>query len=283
MNLEYYYISFDTNIHFPFLYFNDITGWAVIGNEDFEVVFAIPEVNTIVENKPPRVLISTTSLNPTSVTLSVPGNDIQHDVIVTRYDYADITLPTLVRLKQGDGLQNRTVIVRASALVSVLVIDNEYGSHDGFVALNSQQLGTQHYIASYKPYHSSDPSFFCLCALGETTQVTIKTRAGQEYDVTLSAYQSYRFDGEIFEDLTGTFINSNKPVSVISGIFTWVPITIGNIDSLMVQNLPLKSWGTNFVLSPFFGRDSGYIYRVITANTSTSLQISNIGSAGDCQ
>ena len=45
----------------------------------------------------------------------------------------------------------------------------------------------------------------------------------------------------------------------------------------MIQNLPIKSWGTNFVLSPFFGRDSGYIYRVIIANTTTTLEISNIG------
>ena len=221
------------------------------------------------------MLISTSFLNTVNVTLTVRGTNIQHIVKVTRSNYADIALPTSVRLKQGDGLQDRTVVVRASAPVSVLVIDNEYQNHDGFIALSSRQLGTQHYIASYKPY--SDPSFFCVSALGETTQVMINTRGGQEYQVKLTSYQSYRFDGGSGEDLTGTFVASDKPIAVISGIFTQVPSTAGNTDALMVQNLPLKIWGTVFILSPFLGRKSGYIYRVIAANTTTTLEISNIG------
>ena len=218
-------------------------------------------------------------MNIVSVTLTVHGTTIQHNVQVTRSTYADIALPTSVLLERGDGLQDRTVVVRASAAVSVLVIDNEYANHDAFVALGSRQLGTQHYIASYTPYYSTSyPSSFCLSALGEKTQVTIQTRAGQEYEVTLPAYQSYRFDGGMNEDLTGTYINSDKPVAVISGMDTQVPNSVADGDALMVQNIPLKLWGTRFVLSPFLGRDSGYIYRVITANTTTTLEISNIGS-----
>ena len=243
----------------------------------FEVIFAIPEIFPILAHVPPRVLISTNYLELLSVTLTVHGTDIQHNVQVSRYNYVDITLPTFVRLKKGDVLQNRTVFVRASAPVSVLVIDNEYGNHDGFIALNSRQLGTQHYIASYTPDSTKYPSSFCLSALGENTQVTIQTRAGQEYAVTLSAYQSFRFDGVKDEDLTGTYINSDKPIAVISGTFAQVPVTTRASDALMVQNLPLRSWGTNFILSPFLGRDSGYIYRVIAANTTTKLEISNIG------
>ena len=204
-------------------FFTNIAGYANLDDSPFEVVFPIPELpaTLTLKTQPPRVLISTNCLEPVSVTLTIPGNDIQHNVSVTRYNYADITLPTSVRLKPGDGLQNRTVIVRASAPVSVLVIDNEYGNHDGFVALNSRQLGTQYYIASYIPYYSSEYlSSFCLSALDEKTQVAIQTRAGQEYEVSLSAYQSYRFDGGKNEDLTGTYINSDKPVAVISGILT---------------------------------------------------------------
>ena len=261
--------------HFVYFY---IKGLADVDGGSFEAVFAIPEIFSILSTKPPRVLISTECLNPVDVTLTVHGLAIQRNVQVTRSNYADITLPTSVRLKQGDGLQSRTVIVRASATVSVLVIDNEYGNHDGFIALSSRQLGTQHYVASYTPYSSTYPSSFCFSALGEMTQVAIQTRTEQEYEVTLAAYQSYRFDGGRYEDLTGTYINSDKPVAVISGIFTQVPVTERAADALMVQNLPLKLWGTSFVLSPFLGRDSGYIYRVITANTTSSLQISNSGS-----
>ena len=105
----------------------------------------------------------------------------------------------------------------------------------------------------------------------------INTRGGQEYQVTLTTYQSYRFDGGRSEDLTGTYIASDNPIDVISRNFSQVPITNGTTDVLMVQNLPLKSLGTGFILSPFLGRESGYFYKVITANTTTTLEISNIG------
>ena len=97
--------------------------------------------------------------------------------------------------------------------------------------------------------------------------------------IVLSTYDTFRFDGASDEDLTGTYIHSDKPVALVSAAFTLVPPSgsLIGVDALIEQLLPLHLWGYDFTLSPFLGRSSGYIYRVISVNVTTTLSISNMG------
>lgn len=77
------------------------------------------------------------------------------------------------------------------------------------------------------------------------------------------------------DDLTGTKIISNKPLTVISGnqcggssdptVFACVP--------LAVQIPPLATWSTRFLLAPFSGRNSAEQFFKVVAATQTSINI----------
>ena len=41
---------------------------------------------------------------------------------------------------------------------------------------------------------------------------------------------------------------------------------------------PINSWKCSYVMSPFFGRSSGYIYRILSSNQTVKVNISSYGS-----
>ena len=103
----------------------------------------------------------------------------------------------------------------------------------------------------------------------------MKTKWTQKRE-TLRRYESYRFDGNQFEDLSGALIQSNKPIAVISGVHAKVPNhSSGNGDWLVVQVPPTNMWGTQFSIVPSQNLDlnSNYVYRVQTKNISTNLTL----------
>ncbi|XP_072048471.1 uncharacterized protein [Amphiura filiformis] len=243
----------------------------------FEHVFAIPQV--LKASNKPRVLITTNSLDPVSVNVSV-GTGFEYTTTVTRYRHASIALTTSIRLTTS-GKSNATIKVTSSDIVSVHCIDNEMWGGDGFLVLPTAELGKQYYVvtyhSTYEPYDPPYPAFFCVSALNTGSVIDIKTNAGEIFQITLEAYESYRFNGNAYEDLTGTFIESTEPVSVISGVYTKVPAGISGTDGLLEMIPPVESWGYHFILAPFLDRTSGYVYRVISHNRST-MNISNRGS-----
>ena len=75
-------------------------------------------------------------------------------------------------------------------------------------------------------------------------------------------------------DLTGTKVESNKPISVYSGH------TCGNIptnqyacDFIGEQLPPVASWGNEFLVQSFHSRSSGYSLKLIGSRNNTSVSI----------
>ena len=140
-----------------------------------EHVFAIPLVYTgvpyavhVVSN-PAVVLVTTSSLDPVTVHISVTGSVGFEDLTttVTRNQHAKIDLPPSIRLT-GTGKRNATVKVTSSGVTSVHCIDNEYTGGDGFLILPVAQLGKQYYAVSYT-LRVNNPSIICVSALDQET------------------------------------------------------------------------------------------------------------------
>ena len=237
---------------------------------EFEYIFSIP---FIVWNIEPRVLITTSSKTPVYTSLHINGISLEPiNNTIDRYNYADIRLPKNVLLKKGE--QSKTIIIRSSDLVRVYVKDNERRAGDGFVAYPSSSLGTRHVIASYAPFNLKDDnyrSFFSVSAPFSNTTVRFQTTVGRSR--LLQQYESYRFDGERGEDLSGTLIESDKPVALISGIQTRIPGGICCEDGLLEQLPSSKNWGKNFAFGSFQSLTSGFSFRVYTMNSSTSIKL----------
>ena len=74
-------------------------------------------------------------------------------------------------------------------------------------------------------------------------------------------------------DLTGSKITSNKPLTVISGHqCATVPSTSAGCEPLAVQVPPSFTWGTEFLLSPFAGRRGVHTFRAVTSQGNTSFK-----------
>ena len=243
-------------------------------------MFAIPKLwfdNKFWESDhPPHVMITTLASHPVYTTLSIPGYSLTINRTIRRNNGANIRLPHDYRMDVGDGKQNKTIIVRASDTVSVYAITNEYHGSDVFQSIPSLQLGTTYYVVSYQPFNGTlYPSFVCISALQSDTSVSISKQSVLIHTVTLRPYESYRYDGDV--DLSGTLIQSDKPIAVISGsAVTDLPEDLGGSkDGLVSELLPTKSWGLLYHIFPFESLTGGYIYRVYASNISTTLQMSN--------
>ena len=212
------------------------------GNKQSQLfVFAIPAIGT---RSKPRVLVTTSSQDPVNITLSVHKSSFKLNTTINRRRYANISLPREIRIYRG-GKQNKTIIVRSSGLVSVHAIDDDKADGDGFLVYPSNQLGTRYYVSAYVTEFS--PSFFCVTSLENTViNVTVKNEPTQS--VVLGQLESYRFDWD--SDLSGTFIESDKRISVTSDVWTKVPLSdLCCSDGLLEMLLPVSKWGKKH----FFG------------------------------
>ena len=252
-----------------------------------EHVFTLPafyhvDFETSYYNK--YVLTTTSSSKPVNVSLTIPGVGYEIRKTITKasipweIDLSRTRLDSFdIRMLPGIGKQNKTIIVRSSDVVNVHVISNDYGAGDGFVVTPTNQLGTKYYVASYRPFLKYFPAIVCITALYMNTSVYVRTKV-LHMEITLVQYESYRFDGGEKEDLSGTLVQSNKPIVVISGVRTIVHKNVENLpkfDGLLVQLPPTNMWGENFNIVPFQNSTVGYLYRVLTLNISTSLNMSN--------
>ena len=242
-------------------------------------VFAIPTTKEYaISNHPPRVLITCSSPDPVHTSFIIPGLQFEVKTTITRYDKADIVLPVAARITNA-GLHNKTIIIRSSSDVTVHAFDNDYAGGAGFLVLPSSLIGTEYRIPNYKSYGKTPP-FFTITALYDGTSVHIVTKESQESSsVNLQQFESYRFNGAYSEDLTGTYIESDSRISVVSGVFTRIGLAVVYYPSGLLVNVPpIQSWGYRFILTPFLRKSSGYIYRVLSGNQTTTLNISNIGT-----
>ncbi|XP_072046879.1 uncharacterized protein [Amphiura filiformis] len=250
-------------------------------NEQSEFVFSIPFLFQFSIERPPHVYITTSSIVPILSTLTIPGADgYQVSNEINRNNPVDITLSideVGVDVHLRSGVQNKTVFVRTSGDSLVFAIDNEV-SATAYQVYPTSRLGSEYYVASYKPYDQSRPSFFCISSVYSNTIVNITTPRGQTYQISLKQYESYRFNGDGDEDLSGTFVQSNKPIAVTTGAITYVGLPgedVCCIDGLIKQLPPVHSWGYKFTLTPFLSLNSGYVYRVFTTIYSATLHMSD--------
>ena len=239
-----------------------------------EFVFAIP---ISFHYGQPFVTIKTSSEAPVFTTLYIPGTDFEVQSNVTKHQSADIILSQEIvgkgAHKYRDGLKaSTTIVVSSSDAVSVYFITDDYCCNDGTVVIPSTQLGTRYVIATYRPYSSSFPSFFCVSSLYEHTSVNITRPDGRVEHLALSQYTSYQLDGADYEDLSGTQLESNRPIAVISGSRPSIFYGVGGINDFLP---PVESWSRQYIMTPMQSLSKGYLYRVFAIRMNTTINMSN--------
>ena len=208
--------------------------------------------------------------------ISIPAIPLEEDHTIERGEVKDLTISWKVQLENA-GKSDKTVVIRATGPMTVLGLDNHWGGGDMFLALPTSQLGKEYYVLTLEQFIGGYPSFFTVSALCQTTSVNFTTKAGLSKEIVLNAYESYRYNGQWQEDLTGTYIKADNLVSVNAGVYTRGPgPPYYCCDDAVLESIPpVNSWGYDFVLAPWSGIDCGYVYRLIS-HENTLLTISNL-------
>ena len=217
-------------------------------------------------------MISTASDDPVYATVTIPGTDFVIDKTVTGGLYADIRLPDSIYLVGSGKQENKTVVVRATREVSVHVMANEGRDGDGYLVLPTSRLGTDYYVLVYDVIGKL-PSFICVSAFSsDVTTVEVRQTSGQNSSILLQRYESYQLSLS-GEDLSGSRVTSDHPITVIAGT-KYSQVGTDGLPSTLVELIPhVSMWGTFVVMSPFAKKDNGYMYRVLGTNVTTNVTI----------
>ncbi|KAJ8042690.1 IgGFc-binding protein [Holothuria leucospilota] len=233
-----------------------------------------------------QIFIAPTTNKPTCGFVWLPYLDFEEYFYDLQFgNFTVINLPFQAN-PIGTGEQPSTVVVEANADIMVYGIHfrPEQFTQESFVVVPRRALGTEYYVASYSPLQSWSP-VFTVTAVENDTEISIAFSRGFGYEgrtytkqrplnLILNKYQTYQFETAF--DPTGTYISSNKPISVSSGSeCSYVPVEVPTCDNLLEHLPPVTSWGRRFSLAPFRGRESaGYVIRVIAAFRNTQVRLS---------
>ncbi len=105
------------------------------------------------------------------------------------------------------------------------------------------------------------------------------TLAGSTTQISLQKFQTLFV--EAAQDLSGTVVTSNKPISFFSGHeCTNVPNGYGACDHIVEQLPPTETWGSRFATAPLLTRTNYDWFRIMAAEDSTDVHINCTRSDG---
>ena len=120
-----------------------------------------------------------------------------------------------------------------------------------------------------------------LLTITPTTTITIPTDIGghnnevnprESCNVTLNKLETYQIESH--EDLTGSVVVSNKPLSVFAGHQCGdIPVDSESCGYLVEQIPPTSTWGRSFFLVQYSSWVSSEWYRIVSSEPLTTLSI----------
>ena len=232
----------------------------------------------------------TTESQPVSYSIEIPGIRYYYKGTITANNENIVNLPSRVVVVSHDD-QDKGIHLKTSSDRVIVVGRNAYNkgySLDTFISTPSTSL----YVEEYVYYSMSVPRWGryyssvlivgtennTMMKLTVTQSVTIKVddtdtnlTSGRQYSFVINRLQTVYVRS--LEDLTGTKIVTNKPVSVFSGHeCARVPYGISACDHLIEQVPPTTLWGRVYYTAPLATRRS-YTIKVLAAHNSTNVDI----------
>ncbi len=225
---------------------------------------------------------------------------------------AEVNLGTLfgnvVELRDaalGDEVSRKSIHVTTDRQITLIGANVRLKSADAFLALPVHALAGRYLVLAWPNGFAGAtttgdydmPSQFAVVATADSTVMdiypapglTINKRAPERFTVTLSRGAVYFAQADLLkteQDVTGTRIESNKPVAVFAGAKrTAVPTELGNFRDHLVEQLPpVDRWSNMAVLTPHAvvsdSRDTSVV-RIIATRPNTLVSITGEGGEHD--
>jgi hypothetical protein len=219
--------------------------------------------------------------------VTISGLGITNTFSVAAGSVTNVSIPFAAMITNYDVIQTEGIHVTASAPVAVYGLEYESQASVAFTGYPTPLLGTTYCLMAYSARSTGENgisfySQFAVVATANDTTVTITPAptadlAGHSdpYTITLQQGQTYQINGSIYtDDITGTWITSDKPVGVFAGsslgdVTPW----FGDANPLVQEQLPVESWGKQALSMGFAGRGNGDSYRILAAYDNTMVTI----------
>ncbi|MEC8023091.1 MAG: IgGFc-binding protein [Myxococcota bacterium] len=237
------------------------------------------------------VIASNTSADgAANVTVTMPNGQTMTKSVAPQ-SLEKFELPATWSLS-GTGVSNsafRVTSDRPITLYQFNPLSNEgVFSNDASVLLPTSSNGNEYYVVT-KPSNGNFSGYFTIIATSEgDTEVKFTPKAGTaagngippvfpgtSHILTLGKGQVLNVATEApGQDLTGSFIKTNKPVAVMSGHVASTTADKCCADHLEQQMAPVNTWAKEYVIgrSQPRGKESDYI-RVVASQNATTVSL----------
>lgn len=224
---------------------------------------------------------------PTSLCAQVPLVD--QSFTVAAGAATNISLPLAAMMTDYDAgagtVETNGIHLTASQPVSVYGMDYDATGSAAFTGYPTPLLGTNYCVMARAADNYAGNSELAILATQDDTTVTIIPSptanlsgyfSTNAYQVNLQAGETYQArSASIDDDVTGTWIISDKPVAVFGGASV-ADVPDGNTQSgnpLVQEQLPVESWGKEALAMSLAGRTNGDTYRILAAYSNTVVTI----------
>ena len=227
----------------------------------------------------------------TTVRIEHPVNNpsFVRTVDVTPAEVTVVNLPRSVHSSWSTGrVRNNAVRVSGPDEFVVYLVNRQFATSDAGMALPVDALGTKYFVTTARSslIVFQDRSQFLVVAPFDDTTVTLTPTTsmgflgttaapGVPVQVTLDRGQGLRTQATFARtDLTGTLIESNRPVAVVNGnVCTNVPSTVTFCDHIFEVAHPVRSWGETALVTNLPNRPAGSVYRVVASADGTEVRL----------
>jgi hypothetical protein len=228
------------------------------------------------------------------------------DLVVPANDMVEVEVPGFFMMGISEYIDNRVVEVSSDVPITVYGFSSRVTTSDAYSAIPVRNWGTEYYVMSYPndQYYiragdtqqdslyrlAPRRSQFMIISSEDDTNIMIRTTSGtyagkhpgRDYWINLDKGQCYlvqsQNSGRGTGDLTGSYIQSNKPIGVLSGHErTAIPQTLfppfDSKDHIIEMLAPVESWGKEYITIPFGINNHGDIFRIVAAEPSTQIKL----------
>ena len=208
---------------------------------------------------------------------SLMMKDLLHTTSIKAGKVFTFKVPVSFRMT-GTRIEKKGIEIKSTAEIAVVGANYISMSSDAFLALPTSTLGKTYVVATRLNTVGLSQNLVNVGIIsqrdGTKVTITLKTKgyviylgsnytSGQSFVITLAKLETFHLMHN--HDLSGTFIASNYPVSVVSGS-PCENVGAGYCDHLVSFLLPVKKWGKQYILVPAIdSKRTGDFYRVFAS------------------
>ncbi|MFC1818955.1 alpha/beta fold hydrolase [Thermodesulfobacteriota bacterium] len=222
----------------------------------------------------PNLQLFITSEFNTQGMVEIPGLAWSQNFSITANQTTTINIPSSAMLI-GTGIHNKAIHIIADDEISVYGLSQLTWTTDAYLSLPVDTSNFEYFVMAYDPLAPWGSEFAVVANHDNTTLSYWLPNQGSQ-TVLLDQGEVYFYNNSNL-DVTGTYIESDKPVSVFGGHqCVNIPPGYAYCDHIVEQIPALSTWGKKFYSVPLATRNYGDTFRILASMDSTEVRINGI-------